>query len=180
MTPSNSSGSGTQGEPSGPQALGEQHPPPQGPERTQPQARPWAQVRQGWARTPAQREGSPGTAGRAGRAGAGSVAAAPCSDPAGPLCGAGDTARPPVLWVTDTHTHSDRPLEGQAAAEAGPSEWTLNMQLELRVSGDEPGPQQRRDGPGRPRPVGPDLRPHPLLPAPEHPRTDGRAAASPR
>lgn len=51
--------------------------------------------------------------GAAGRGGAGSVAAAPHSDPAWPLCGAGGTERPLALLSRDTHTYTkrDTPLE---------------------------------------------------------------------
>lgn len=51
--------------------------------------------------------------GAAGRGSAGSVAAAPHSDPAWPLCGAEGTARPLALLSRDTHTYTERdtPLE---------------------------------------------------------------------
>lgn len=44
----------------------------------------------------------------AGKGGAGSAAAAPGSDPVGPLCGAGGTGRPQALLGRETHIHTER------------------------------------------------------------------------
>lgn len=61
--------------------------------------------------------------GAAGRGDAGSAAAAPHFDPAGPLCGAGGTARPQALSGRDTHTYiqkRDKPLEEEGVAKFEP------------------------------------------------------------